>query len=66
MPLTCTRGLISSVGGGRNGAEDPVSTSAHFLSLSELPQDPTKAASEERAGFRCAEGPEGRGAGDPV
>ena len=31
-----------------------------------LQQNPTEAASEEGAGFRCAEGPAGWGAGDPV
>lgn len=34
--------------------------------LPELQQDPTETASEEGAGFRCAEGPAGWGAGDPV
>lgn len=36
------------------------------ISLSGLQQDPTEAASQEETGFRCAEGPAGWGAGDPV
>lgn len=36
-----------------------------FLLLG-LQQDFTETASEEGAGFRCAEGPAGWGAGDPV
>lgn len=37
-----------------------------YFPLLELQQDPTEAASEEGAGFGCAEGPTGWGAGDPV
>lgn len=36
------------------------------FSLPGLQQDPTEAPFEERAGFRCTEGPAGWGAGDPV
>lgn len=36
------------------------------FSLPGLQQDPTEAAFEEGAGFRCTEGPAGWGAGDPI
>lgn len=51
---------------GGNGGGDPVGTSSDSLSLSELQEDPTKAAPEKGTGFRCAESPEGWGTGDPV
>lgn len=54
------------MGEGARDDEKAVGTVPVSFSLPGLQQDPTEAAFEKGASFRCTEGPAGWGAGDPI